>query len=553
MGPKKNGVSRTVLTIKTKQEIIANVESGQKAADVARQYGLNRSTVCTILAKKDIINKTQAAKGVTKITSAKQRGAIHEEMETLLLVWINEREMKRDVTSMAIIQEKAREIFEKLKQQTPSSSFEELEFKATTGWFANFKRRTGIKNVIMHGESASADKEEADKYCLKFQEFIETEGYLPQQIFNCDETGLFWKRMPNRTYITKDEKSVPGHKPMKDRLTLLLGANASGDMKLKPLLVYHSENPRVFKQNSIIKRRLPVMWRSNQRAWVTLALFKEWLFEVCAPSIKDYLATNDLPLKALLLLDNAPGHPKDLDDNLMADFPWLTVQFLPPNTTSLIQPMDQEVIAGFKKLYTRALFRRCFEACQSSSTMILKTFWKEKFDILEAIHVIHKAWSEVTQRQLISAWRKLCPSFVQGDRGVQGDAPEIMAEILTTARDLELEVNEDDIEELIMEHKDELTTEDLQEILNEELQETRRNVSPSEQEEDERVQMPASDIKDLLNKWEDVRAMVLKWHPNQADVSRVGDLFDDNAINYFRKILKKREKQSTLDMFFQAP
>ncbi|GFT23682.1 tigger transposable element-derived protein 1 [Trichonephila clavipes] len=51
----------------------------------------------------------------------------------------------------------------------------------------------------------------------------------PQQIFNCEETGLFWKRMPNRTYITKVEKSVPGHKPMKDRLTLLWGANASGD------------------------------------------------------------------------------------------------------------------------------------------------------------------------------------------------------------------------------------------------------------------------------------------------------------------------------------
>jgi hypothetical protein len=50
--------------------------------------------------------------------------------------------------------------------------------------------------------------------------------------------------MPNRTYITKDEKSLAGHKPMKDRLTLLLGAKASGDMKLKPLLVYHSENHR---------------------------------------------------------------------------------------------------------------------------------------------------------------------------------------------------------------------------------------------------------------------------------------------------------------------
>lgn len=42
-----------MLTIKTKQGIIANVESGQKMSDVARQYGLNRSTVGTILAKKD--------------------------------------------------------------------------------------------------------------------------------------------------------------------------------------------------------------------------------------------------------------------------------------------------------------------------------------------------------------------------------------------------------------------------------------------------------------------------------------------------------------------
>ncbi|GFV77562.1 uncharacterized protein TNCV_1070911 [Trichonephila clavipes] len=61
-----------------------------------------------------------------------------------------------------------------------------------------------------------------------------------------------------------------------------------------------------------------------------------------------------------------------------------------------------------------------------------------------------------------------------------------MREILTTARDLELEVNEDDIEELIMGHEDEPTTEELQEILNEEHQETQRNVSPSEQEEDKR-------------------------------------------------------------------
>ncbi|GFW24995.1 uncharacterized protein TNCV_3154981 [Trichonephila clavipes] len=113
-----------------------------------------------------------------------------------------------------------------------------------------------------------------------------------------------------------------------------------------------------------------------------------------------------------------------------------------------------------------------------------------------------------------------------------------MDEIFTTARDLELEVNEDDIEELIMGHEDELTIEELQDILSEEHQETQQNVSPSEQE-DERGPMPTSATKDLLKKWEAVREIVLEWHPNQADVSRIGNLYNDNVINYFRKILKK--------------
>ncbi|GFX92576.1 uncharacterized protein TNCV_2520351 [Trichonephila clavipes] len=101
-----------------------------------------------------------------------------------------------------------------------------------------------------------------------------------------------------------------------------------------------------------------------------------------------------------------------------------------------------------------------------------------------------------------------------------------MDEILTAARDLELEVNEDDI----MGHEDELTIEELQKIVNEEHQETQRNVSPSEQEEDERGPMPTPPIKDLLKKWEAVRAMVLEWHPNQADVSRVGNLYNTTML-----------------------
>lgn len=97
--------------------------------------------------------------------------------------------------------------------------------------------------------------------------------------------------MPNKTYVTKEEKTLPGHKPLKDRLTLLLCGDASGDFKLKPLLIYHSDNRRVFKKHNVIKQKLPVLWRSNSEAWLI---------------VKEYLQKNKLPLKCLLLLDNAP-------------------------------------------------------------------------------------------------------------------------------------------------------------------------------------------------------------------------------------------------------
>ena len=49
----------------------------------------------------------------------------------------------------------------------------------------------------LHGESASADHEAAEKYHEKLKNIIEQDGYSEHQIFNADEAAVFWKKVSN--------------------------------------------------------------------------------------------------------------------------------------------------------------------------------------------------------------------------------------------------------------------------------------------------------------------------------------------------------------------
>lgn len=72
----------------------------------------------------------------------------------------------------------------------------------------------------------------------------------------------------------------------------------------------------------------------------------EWVNLVFGPDVKKYLLENNLPLQALLVLDSSPAHPPNLED-ILEEFEFIKVLYLPSNTTLILQPMDQQVISNF--------------------------------------------------------------------------------------------------------------------------------------------------------------------------------------------------------------
>lgn len=98
------------------------------------------------------------------------------------------------------------------------------------------------------------------------------------------------------------------------------------------------------------------MWQSNNKAWVTHILFVEWVNEVFGTAMTNYQLEN-----------NAAAEPPSFENDLLDEFNFIKFKFLPPKTIPLIQPMDQQIIPNFKKLYTKALFQEYFEVTEQTN------------------------------------------------------------------------------------------------------------------------------------------------------------------------------------------
>ena len=92
------------------------------------------------------MKSSDVAMGVSAIS--KQRLQVLEEVEKLLMIFINEKQLAGDSVSEEMVCAKALEMYNDLLKKDPLLIVEGSDFKASRGWFEKFKRRSGIHNMV---------------------------------------------------------------------------------------------------------------------------------------------------------------------------------------------------------------------------------------------------------------------------------------------------------------------------------------------------------------------------------------------------------------------
>ncbi|XP_014790946.1 tigger transposable element-derived protein 1-like [Octopus bimaculoides] len=247
--------------------------------------------------------------------------------------------------------------------------------------------------------------------------------------------------MPDRSFISKEEKTIPGYKVSKERMTVMLEGNRAGDFTLTPLLVYHAHSPCALK--NIPKASFPVIWTVNSKAWVTAVIFENWFFNNFIPVEDKFCKVKGIPFKVLIILNNVPGHPQNI-----VDFdPNVTVVYLPPNTTSLQQPMDQGIIAIFKRYYMKRTLRQAIAVTDLDESITLRDIWK-RYYIYKAVQNIAAAWNDVQSTTMNGVWKKLCPQFVNYCK--EFDNVTFNKTLVTMSKELEMDLEEEDISQIYL-------------------------------------------------------------------------------------------------------
>lgn len=366
-----SGVKRKILSVSEKVQIIREIENGTPNIIVSKKYGLSASTISTIWKNRES-SLSAFEKNLT--TCKKLKKCDKTDVDAALLSWFKVQRSAGLPISGPILKVQAEKFAAQLGYK---------EFKCNNGWIDRFKNRNNIVYAKVSGEALSVDKTVVSDWIKNAWPDLK-QGYADNNIYNADEAGVFYNLTPDKTFKFKNEKCIGG-KLAKDRLTVLVCANMSGTDKKKLLVIGKSANPRSFKN----VKRLPVDYTANKKAWMTAEIFER--------EIRKWDKTLDKQNRQILLLvDNCPAH------SAVPNLNNIKLVFLPPNVTSVLQPMDQGVIRSFKAHFRRLLVLLLIEQREKSTINSCNV----KISMLEAIRLMSDAWNSVSMLTIKNCFKK---------------------------------------------------------------------------------------------------------------------------------------------------
>lgn len=366
---------RKRLTLKEKIELI-NVAEKDKLSlrDLGKKFGISKNQASHVLQEKEEIRKLWITNSNENSKTVKFRRTEASEIDKVVFNWFSVIRGKDIPVSGVLLQEKAKEVAESLGLQN---------FKASNGWLEKFKIRHNLTFKSICGEEKSVNLEQVTDWIEKLKNICD--GYEAKNIYNADETGLFYRILPNKTMCFKGEK-CSGGKSSKERLTVLLCCNIEGEFE-QPLVIGKAKKPRCFK--NINPKTLSVHWYSNKKSWMTQEIMSEWLIALDERMVKKNR-------QILLFLDNASSHPTNLK------LKSVKLVFFPPNATSLLQPLDQGIIWSFKVHYKKFFLRHVISQATSENSDKLATC----VSVLNAIQWITMAVKFVSQTCVKNCFKK---------------------------------------------------------------------------------------------------------------------------------------------------
>ncbi|XP_064387951.1 tigger transposable element-derived protein 6-like [Halichondria panicea] len=250
-------------------EVIQAVEKEPKIGTrkLAETFKCGRTQIQLILKNKDHIKDLYFSNVNSNRAQCQKRTRKSEyaDINEALLEWYQLAISRNIFPDGTILTEKAIQIAERL-------GFD--NFTASSGWLTRWKARNSIKQRIISGESGDVRSDTVESWFERIPCVVE--GYEPRDIWNCDETGLFWRALPDKGLAVKNQE-CKGGKESKLRITALFFVNALGESESPPIVIWKSENPRCFK--GIDKSKLPVWYYAQKKSWMNSEILHDILIE----------------------------------------------------------------------------------------------------------------------------------------------------------------------------------------------------------------------------------------------------------------------------------